>query len=137
MASQYRPLDSRREEFQDYLERSGVLDTITKVFLMLYNEPEKPSNPIEYVRKNLYSNNPDEQEIAQLKPKIEEANAKLVKLQIARDELKALLEDTEQDSGIGNANGDGKLADGKGMLWPGEEEGTVDGEASVRYLDSD
>ncbi|XP_074107202.1 c-Myc-binding protein [Cotesia typhae] len=52
MAS-YKPSDSKRDEFRRYLERSGVLDGLTKVLIALYEEPEKPTNAIEYIRKNL------------------------------------------------------------------------------------
>ncbi|CAD6201464.1 GSCOCG00000264001-RA-CDS [Cotesia congregata] len=52
MAS-YKPTDSKRDEFRRYLERSGVLDGLTKVLIALYEEPEKPANAIEYIRKNL------------------------------------------------------------------------------------
>ncbi|ELU09571.1 hypothetical protein CAPTEDRAFT_106771 [Capitella teleta] len=40
--------DSKREEFRKYLEKSGVLDSLTKVLVGLYEEPEKPSNALEY-----------------------------------------------------------------------------------------
>ncbi|XP_057324385.1 c-Myc-binding protein [Microplitis mediator] len=52
MAS-YKPNDSKRDEFRRYLERSGVLDALTKVLIALYEEPDKPTDPIEYIRKNI------------------------------------------------------------------------------------
>ncbi|XP_050529534.1 c-Myc-binding protein-like [Daktulosphaira vitifoliae] len=110
MSAPYRPIESRREEFQEYLERSGVLDTITKVFLMLYEEPERPDNPIDYVRRNLMANNPDAEEIEQLKPKIEKANAKLAQLKKTRDELKTLLEEAEIKFGGFDDNYDSSIA---------------------------
>ena len=39
--------DAKKEEFRKYLERSGVIDALTKVLVGLYEEPEKPSNAIE------------------------------------------------------------------------------------------
>ena len=41
--------DSKKEEFRKYLERSGVIDALTKVLVGLYEEPEKPANALEYV----------------------------------------------------------------------------------------
>ncbi len=41
--------DQRKEEFRRYLERSGVIDALTKVLVGLYEDPEKPANALEYV----------------------------------------------------------------------------------------
>ena len=38
------------EEFQRYLEKSGVIDALTKVLVGLYESAEKPSNAIESAR---------------------------------------------------------------------------------------
>jgi hypothetical protein len=35
------------EEFVNYLEQNNVVDHITNIFIMLYNESERPSDPIE------------------------------------------------------------------------------------------
>lgn len=72
--------DSKREEFRKYLEKAGVLDALTKgkfeqfwrcfacyfgrflsyymivfiaVLVNLYEEPEKPSNALEYPLKDI------------------------------------------------------------------------------------
>jgi len=39
--------EKKKEEFRQYLERSGVIDALTKVLVGLYEEPEKPANAIE------------------------------------------------------------------------------------------
>ena len=39
--------EAKKEEFRKYLERSGVIDVLTKVLVGLYEEPEKPNNAIE------------------------------------------------------------------------------------------
>ncbi|XP_077200002.1 c-Myc-binding protein-like [Paroedura picta] len=36
--------NSKREQFRHYLEKSGVMDTLTKVFVALYEEPKKPNS---------------------------------------------------------------------------------------------
>ncbi|KAK3749549.1 hypothetical protein QZH41_007289 [Actinostola sp. cb2023] len=46
--------DSKREEFRKYLEKAGVLDALTKVLVNLYEEPEKPSNAMEYPFKYVF-----------------------------------------------------------------------------------
>ena len=52
---QYKPADSKREEFRKYLEKSGVLDSLTKVLVALYEEPEKPSNAIDFLEHHIGS----------------------------------------------------------------------------------
>lgn len=42
MASYYKPIDAKREEFRKYLERAGVMDAVTKALVSLYEEEEKP-----------------------------------------------------------------------------------------------
>ena len=43
----FQTTDSKKEEFRKYLEKSGVIDQLTRVLVGLYEEPEKPSNAIE------------------------------------------------------------------------------------------
>jgi len=38
---------TEKEEFRHYLENSGVIDALTKVLVGLYEENEKPQNPLE------------------------------------------------------------------------------------------
>lgn len=44
----FQPIDSKREEFRKYLEKAGAMDALTKVLVMLYDEPEKPADALEY-----------------------------------------------------------------------------------------
>jgi hypothetical protein len=41
---------NRKEDFRRYLEKQGVLDALTKVLVGLYEEPERPTNALEYMR---------------------------------------------------------------------------------------
>lgn len=41
------PSESKREEFRKYLEKTGVMDALTKVLVSLYEEPDKPEDAIE------------------------------------------------------------------------------------------
>ena len=45
--------EQKKEEFRKYLERSGVIDQLTKVLVGLYEEPEKPVNSVEFIKKCL------------------------------------------------------------------------------------
>jgi hypothetical protein len=44
---------SKKEEFRKYLEKTGVLDALTKVLVGLYEEPDRPSNSLEYIKRYL------------------------------------------------------------------------------------
>jgi len=52
MAS-YQTPDSKKEEFRKYLEKSGVIDALTKVLVRLYEEPEKPGNALDFIKQYL------------------------------------------------------------------------------------
>eukprot|EP00545_Synedropsis_sp_CCMP1620_P014536 CAMPEP_0119008744 /NCGR_PEP_ID=MMETSP1176-20130426/3904_1 /TAXON_ID=265551 /ORGANISM="Synedropsis recta cf, Strain CCMP1620" /LENGTH=139 /DNA_ID=CAMNT_0006961137 /DNA_START=123 /DNA_END=542 /DNA_ORIENTATION=- len=43
--------DSKKEDFRRYLEKTNVIDALTKVLVGLYEEPERPPNAIDYIRK--------------------------------------------------------------------------------------
>mmetsp|Transcript_37719 Transcript_37719/g.118071 ORF Transcript_37719/g.118071 Transcript_37719/m.118071 type:complete len:96 (-) Transcript_37719:293-580(-) len=49
--SQYQTPDSKKEEFRKYLEKSGVIDALTKVLVGLYEEPERPPNAVDYIKR--------------------------------------------------------------------------------------
>lgn len=74
------PPDSKREEFRKYLERAGVLDALTKVLVYLYEEPEKPDDPLEFIRQHLGGITEPDVEMEALKKELEEAKAKITEL---------------------------------------------------------
>jgi hypothetical protein len=43
--------ESKKEEFRKYLEKSGVIDALTKVLVGLYEEPERPANAVDYIKR--------------------------------------------------------------------------------------
>lgn len=44
---------SNREEFNRLLEESGILDSISRVLVALYEESEQPSDPMSYIKEHL------------------------------------------------------------------------------------
>jgi len=48
-------IDARREEFRKYLEKEGVLESLTKALVALYEEPDKPSDALSFVRRNNFA----------------------------------------------------------------------------------
>ena len=69
---------SRKEEFRRYLERTHVIDVLTKVLVGLYEEPERPTNAIEYIRK--YMGAPPNVDVESIKKENEELKAQVEKL---------------------------------------------------------
>mmetsp|Transcript_10909 Transcript_10909/g.16359 ORF Transcript_10909/g.16359 Transcript_10909/m.16359 type:complete len:95 (-) Transcript_10909:321-605(-) len=49
----YKTPDSKKEEYKRYLEKTGVTDALTKVMVGLYEEPDRPPNAIDYIKKYL------------------------------------------------------------------------------------
>lgn len=62
--------EQKKEEYRKYLEKSGVIDQLTKVLVGLYEEPEKPGNAIEFIKKCLGA--PSDTDLEQLKQDNEE-----------------------------------------------------------------
>ena len=57
--------ESKREEYRKYLEKTGVIDQLTRVLVELYEETNKPESPIDYMKKHLGS--PSDVDIDSLK----------------------------------------------------------------------
>eukprot|EP00930_Biecheleria_cincta_P081084 TRINITY_DN6970_c0_g2_i2.p1 TRINITY_DN6970_c0_g2~~TRINITY_DN6970_c0_g2_i2.p1 ORF type:complete len:109 (-),score=26.55 TRINITY_DN6970_c0_g2_i2:141-467(-) len=49
----YETADSQKEEFRKYLEKNGIISQLTRVLVGLYEEPERPANAIDYIKKYL------------------------------------------------------------------------------------
>ena len=43
--------DAKKEEFRKYLERAGVVDTLTKALVGLYEAPDCPVNAMAFVKE--------------------------------------------------------------------------------------
>jgi hypothetical protein len=46
---------SEKEEFKNYLEKSGVIDALVKVLVGLYEEYERPNDALDWIKKHLGS----------------------------------------------------------------------------------
>uniref|UniRef100_A0A0B6Z8Q5 c-Myc-binding protein n=1 Tax=Arion vulgaris TaxID=1028688 RepID=A0A0B6Z8Q5_9EUPU len=85
----YRAADSKREEFRKYLEKAGVLDILTKVLVVLYEEPEKPNNALDFLKQHLNASGPDAADVEALKLEVTELRLKCEQLQEENNELRA------------------------------------------------
>ena len=78
MATQAKTIEAKKDEFRAYLEKTGVVDQLTKVLVSLYEETDKPTNPLEFIKSNMSA--PEEIDQDNLKNeylKLKEENEKL------------------------------------------------------------
>ena len=52
-SNQAKTIEAKKDEFRAYLEKTGVVDQLTKVLVSLYEENDKPSNPLEFIKSVL------------------------------------------------------------------------------------
>jgi len=90
----------RREEFQKYLEKEGVIEELTKLFVYLY-ESDRPDNALDYIRQFFTQSQSNENadsklagEVEELQRKLAEKDAEIAKL---RAQLASKSEANEQD----------------------------------------
>ncbi|XP_053942737.1 C-Myc-binding protein [Cuculus canorus] len=88
--------DSKREQFRRYLERSGVLDTLTKVLVALYEEPEKPNSALDFLKHHLGASAPENPEIEALRLEVAEMKEKYEAVLEENKNLKIKLAQYEQ-----------------------------------------
>ena len=87
---------SQREEFKKYIETSGIQEKLVHMLVSLYEEPEKPNDPLAYLKALFEADNLDtadveslKQENSDLKVKLGEANETIAELQAKIAELSA------------------------------------------------
>ncbi|NXK88617.1 MYCBP protein, partial [Formicarius rufipectus] len=68
--------DSKREQFRQYLEKSGVLDVLTRVLVALYEEPEKPNSALDFLKQHLGASAPENPELDVLRLELAEMKEK-------------------------------------------------------------
>ena len=82
--------ETKKEEFRKYLERAGVIDQLTRVLVGLYEEPEKPSNAIDFIKGCLGA--PSDTDVEKLKAENDELKDKVRDLERKVEELQHELE---------------------------------------------
>lgn len=82
-------MENKREAFRKYLDECGVLDSLTRVLVALYEEPENPEDPLEYVKQFLGS--PNGVDVESLQKENEEMKEQVEALENRVAELKTQL----------------------------------------------
>ncbi|KAJ3037930.1 hypothetical protein HDV00_001209 [Rhizophlyctis rosea] len=83
----YQAVDQKKEDFRKYLEKNGIIDALTKVLVGLYEEPEKPEVPVDYIKQFL--GGPSGVDVEALRQENEELKKRVEELQAKVDELTA------------------------------------------------
>lgn len=55
MAKLFKIIEEKKEDFRAYLDKNDVIFHLTQALVSLYEEKNRPENPIEYIRKKLPS----------------------------------------------------------------------------------
>ena len=95
MASQGKTIESKKDEFWAYLEKTGVIDQLTKILVSLYEENDRPSNALEFIKRNLSS--PDEIDEDNLKREYLKEKDDNVNLKQKLTELQKQIESSKPD----------------------------------------
>mmetsp|Transcript_27807 Transcript_27807/g.83354 ORF Transcript_27807/g.83354 Transcript_27807/m.83354 type:complete len:96 (+) Transcript_27807:112-399(+) len=93
----YQTPDSKKEEFRKYLEKSGVIDALTKVLVGLYEEPERPPNAVDYIKR--YMGAPTGIDVDALRQENDNLKKEREELRATIDELNTrLTQDKDEDA---------------------------------------
>ncbi|XP_036949267.1 c-Myc-binding protein-like [Acanthopagrus latus] len=84
----YKASESKREQFRRYLEKSGVLDTITSVLVALYEETDKPNNALDFIKLHLGATGPEPVDAEALRMELADLQQKFNLLMEENKELK-------------------------------------------------
>jgi len=49
----YQSSEQKKEVFRRYLEKNQVIDALTRALVSIYEEPDRPENPVDYIKKAL------------------------------------------------------------------------------------
>ena len=91
--------NSQREEFQKYIEASGLQDKIVHMLVSLYEEPDKPSDPLAYLKSLFEADNLESADLQTLKNENTELKNKLGEANEIIDELKAKVAELSGEAG--------------------------------------
>jgi len=102
LTSQIMNLDTDREKFRRYVENTGVLSLITDLLVKLYENPERPVDPMTYIKNHFSSESADAAEIKlymeQLKANEARQASRIKELEKENADLKAKYEPKNENA---------------------------------------
>nr|XP_020445793.1 C-Myc-binding protein-like isoform X1 [Monopterus albus] len=87
--------EPKREQFRRYLEKAGVVDSLTSVLVALYEHPERPSNALEYVKQHLGASGQMCPDTEALQQEVSDLRQKCARLAQENKDLKTKLQHYE------------------------------------------
>merc|ERR1712215_368562 len=88
-------------EFRKYLDKTGVLDLLTKSLVQLYEESEKPSDAVTYLKNTVGGVEDDKTAIEKLKNENAELKTKVADLESNQTSLQKRISELECSAGSG------------------------------------
>ncbi|KAK1402974.1 c-Myc-binding protein-like [Heracleum sosnowskyi] len=93
--------EAKKEAFRKYLDSSGVVDSLTKVLVALYEQNEKPSSAIEFIQQKI--GGPSISEYEKLQAEMSDLQIKYKELLAAHQEKCKELEEIKSSITISSA----------------------------------
>ncbi|XP_025404729.1 c-Myc-binding protein homolog [Sipha flava] len=88
-------LDNLAEEFEEYLEHTGVVESLTTVLKLLYEMPEKPADPLEFMRTNMTEIVSEREELEELQNENDTVMLQIIELQEEIINMKKKIEELQ------------------------------------------
>merc|ERR1712083_956314 len=85
--------------FRKYLEKNGIITQLTRVLVGLYEEPERPANAIDYIKK--YLGAPTGVDIEELRAENDELKRQNAELEAKVASLTTQLKELQAEQGGG------------------------------------
>ena len=63
-------MDRERERFRVYVEKSGVMSSLTDALVRLYELPQKPDDALEFIKKTLGQNTAESHKVSILEDRV-------------------------------------------------------------------
>ncbi|XP_030013320.1 c-Myc-binding protein-like isoform X2 [Sphaeramia orbicularis] len=95
MAHHHRTSEPQKQQFRRYLEKAGVIQTLTNALLALNEEREKPDNALAFVKRYFDAPGETSADTEALQQEVSELRQKFARLVAENKELKTKVYDLQ------------------------------------------